>query len=98
MKFLIQHLSQTRTVFTTLLTLSLIVNSSIALAATLTSTVNRNSMSTNEVLKLTITMDAKVDTSELDLSALSNDFEILGVAPRNSTSISTVNGRFLFYH
>jgi hypothetical protein len=93
MKSLIRILNPARASITTLLALILIFNSSLASAATLTSTVNRNSMSTSETLKLTVIIDRQVDSSKLDLSALRNDFEILGVAPRNSTSISTVNGK-----
>lgn len=93
MNFLIRHLSQTRIVLIKLCTLVLILNSSIASAATLTSTVNRNSMSTNETLRLVVSIDEKVDSSQLDLSGLNSDFEILGVSPRNSSSISTINGK-----
>lgn len=93
MNFLIRHLSQVRTVFFKLFTLMLIINSAIVSAATLTSTVNRNSMSTDETLRLVVSIDEKVDSSQLDFSGLDNDFEILGVAPRNSSSISTINGK-----
>lgn len=66
---------------------------STAFAAKLSSTVDRNSMSINETLTLKVTLDEQVDSQALDLSGLRSDFEILGVTPRNSTSISTINGK-----
>ena len=78
---------------TALLALLLMCSITAASAAMLTSTVNRNSMSTSETLVLSVTYDEQVDASALNLDGLSKDFEILRVAPRNSTSISTINGK-----
>ena len=90
----------TNTVFTrftgmhVLLLLLLLVGSvSVGHAASLTSTVNRNTMSTNETVTLTVVSDQQVDASALVLDELRQDFEILNIAPRNSTSIATVNGK-----
>lgn len=93
MKKINQLFSQRSGVIVVLLTLIILGNSTASFAASLTSTVNRNTMSTNETLTLQITLDEKADTSDLDLSELRNDFEILGVSPRNSTSISTGYGK-----
>ena len=76
-----------------LLTLLIMSGIASANAAALTSTVNRNTMSTNETLTLTITSDQQVASSALDLSALRKDFEILSVSPLNSSSVSTINGQ-----
>ena len=75
------------TIFTLLLCLSL--NS---VAATLSSTVNRNTLSTNETLSLRVSIDEQVDTSSLDLTELEKDFEVLGVSPQTRSSLSFGNG------
>ncbi len=61
--------------------------------ATLSSTVNRNQVSTNETLTLTVSIDEQVNTSSLDLSELERDFEVLGTSPQSRSSINIVNGR-----
>jgi len=76
------------TIFLSLISLSL--NS---MAASLVSTVNRNQVSTNETLTLTVTIDEQVDTSSLDLSELERDFEVLGTSPQSRSSINIINGR-----
>lgn len=73
--------------------LSLISLSINSLAASLSSTVNRNQVSTNETLTLTVTIDEQVDTSSLDLSELERTFEVLGTSPQSRSSINFVNGR-----
>ncbi len=73
--------------------LSLITFSFNSFAATLSSTVNRNQVSTNETLTLTVTIDQQVDTSSLDLSELEVDFEVLSRSPQSRNSINIVNGR-----
>jgi len=67
--------------------------SSLANAATLTSSVNRNQISTNETLTLTVSIDEQVDSSVLDLSALQENFEILGTTPQSRSSFNIINGK-----
>jgi len=62
-------------------------------AATLSSTVNRNQLSMNETVALTISYDRQVDTSLLDLAPLNKDFDVLGMQPQSSSSVSIVNGQ-----
>lgn len=76
------------TIFLSLMSVSL--NS---FGATLSSTVNRNQVSTNETLTLTVTIDEQVNTSSLDLRELENDFEVLSTSPQSRSSINIVNGR-----
>ena len=76
------------TIFLSLMSVSL--NS---FGATLSSTVNRNQVSTNETLTLTVSIDEQVNTSSLDLSELERDFEVLGTSPQSRSSINIVNGR-----
>lgn len=64
-----------------------------AYAGNLTSAVNRNQASTSETLLLTVTYDDQVDSSALDIKALEANFEILGVSPKSSSSVSVVNGQ-----
>lgn len=71
----------------------LALHAAVAHAATLTSTVDRNQMSANETLTLTVSYDSRVDASLLDYSALAKDFDIIGVTPQSNSSISIVNGR-----
>lgn len=75
------------------LLLSCLICSTAASALTLSSTVNRNTISTNETLQLTVTLDAQAEQSALDLTQLRADFEVLSVSPRNSQSISNINGK-----
>jgi len=67
--------------------------SSLANAATLTSSVNRNQISTNETLTLTVSIDEQVDSSVLDLSTLQENFEILGTTPQSRSSFNIINGK-----
>lgn len=75
---------------TVLLTLAF---STLSNAATLSSTVNRNQVSTNETLTLTLAIDQQVNASELDLSALQKNFEILSATPQSRSSFSVINGK-----
>ena len=61
-------------------------------AATLSSTVNRNQLAINQTLVLTVVYDESVDSSAIDVTPLQNDFEVLGISPQTSTSMSIVNG------
>jgi hypothetical protein len=65
----------------------------VAAAANLTSTVNRNQVSTNETLTLTVSIDQQVDSSELDLSPLQENFEILAATPQTRSSFNMINGQ-----
>jgi len=76
------------TIFLNLMSLSL--NS---FGATLSSSVNRNQVSTNETLTLTVSIDEQVNNSSLNLSELEKDFEVLGTSPQSRNSINFVNGR-----
>lgn len=62
-------------------------------AATLSSTVNRNQISTNETLTLTVSFDERINSSALDLTPLKRDFNVLGSSPQNRSSVSVVNGQ-----
>lgn len=77
-----------------LLVLSLgIALSAAANATTLSSTVNRNQVSTNETLTLTVAIDEQVDSSLLDLAPLQENFEILSASPQSRSSFNMINGR-----
>ena len=62
-------------------------------AATLSSTVDRNRISQNETFTLTVAYDQQVSTSDLDISGLQQDFEVISVRPQSSSSVSSVNGQ-----
>jgi len=64
-----------------------------AFAASLVGTVDRNRIGANETLLLSLTLDQQADTSSLDLDALKDDFDVLGVSPVNSSSYRLVNGK-----
>ena len=61
-------------------------------AESLVSTVDRNELTVNQTLRLTVAYDAQVNTSALDTSALASDFDILGISPQTSSSTTMVNG------
>jgi len=75
---------------TTLLCASLL---NTANAGTLISTVDRNRISTNETLTLSVKYDQQVDGSKLGLGILESDFEILSASPQTSSSTSIINGK-----
>jgi len=81
---------KTKTIFLCLLLGSV---SMVGNAGTLSSTVDRNQMNLNETLTLTINYDAQVDSSSIDLSVLSSDFEVLRANPQSSNTVSIVNGK-----
>ena len=77
-----------------LLALTLLTTLSNAVfAATLSSIVDRNTLSINETLTLTVIIDEEVNTSSLNLSPLNENFEILGASPQVGSSSSTINGK-----
>ena len=61
--------------------------------ATLTSVVNRNSIGLNESFMLLVRYTDQVSSDTLDVSPLQRDFEILGITPNSSSSVSIINGQ-----
>lgn len=90
MKPLCHSLSRTLAFVTVALALTTL---NVAAAANLTSTVNRNQVSTNETLTLTVSIDQQVDSTELDLSPLQENFEILAATPQTRSSFNMINGQ-----
>lgn len=70
----------------------LLVWTSIAQAATLTSSISRNPIKINQPVTLTLQYDTQVSTSALDLAPLTKDFEILSNRPSTNNSVSIING------
>jgi len=62
-------------------------------AASLVSTVDRNRISINDTLTLTISLDQQADSSELNLKSLETNFDVLSVNPLNSSSVTVINGK-----
>jgi hypothetical protein len=60
----------------------------------LTSSVDRNQISINETLTLTLRYDDRAGGDDVDLEALRQDFDILSVRPQTSNSVSIVNGNY----
>ena len=73
--------------------LSLLSISNLVYSATLTSRVDRNPIKINQTLTLIVQYDEQVNSSDLDLSALSNDFEVLTNVPNTNSSVSIINGQ-----
>lgn len=69
-----------------------IISSTQLFAATLTSQVDRNQISINETITLKVTYDEQIDSSALNLGALSSDFEIVSNRPQSSSSVTIRNG------
>jgi hypothetical protein len=65
-----------------------------AMSAELTSSVDRNSISINETLTLTMRYDDRAGGDALDVEALRQDFDVLSVRPQTSNSVSIVNGSY----
>lgn len=76
-----------------LVALMLLSASQIIHAATLSSSVNRNPMKINQTLTLTVKYTNQAPSTDLDLSELSNDFEILATVPSTNSSMSIINGQ-----
>jgi len=79
--------------FLSVVTLLSLVFTTSADAATLTSKVTRNQVSTNETFTLTVLIDEQVDSSELNLESLEKNFEILSSTPQSRSSFNVINGR-----
>ena len=75
------------------LAIALFGQTMFAYAATLVATVDRNRISQNETLTLTVAYDRQVNTSDLKIGSLQNDFEVIAMRPQSNTSVSTVNGK-----
>ena len=65
-----------------------------AMSAELTSSVDRNSISINETLTLTLRYDDRAGGDALDMEALRQDFDVLSMRPQTSNSVSIVNGSY----
>jgi hypothetical protein len=74
-----------------ILAFALLLSLPLICSAEFSAQVDRTTISVNETVTLTLFTDSQVDTRSLDLSALANDFEILGTSPQSSLSI--INGR-----
>jgi len=72
----------------------LLLFSAGAISAELTRSVDRNSLSINETLTLTLRYDERASSDSLDLEALRQDFDVLSVQPQTSNSVSIVNGNY----
>ncbi|MBX2847948.1 MAG: BatD family protein [Acidiferrobacterales bacterium] len=77
----------------TLVSLFLLLVVNTALSATLTSRIDRNPIKINQTLTLIVQYDDQVNSSDLDLTELSNDFEILANIPNTNSSVSIINGQ-----
>ena len=71
---------------------ALFVSTTLAAAATLTSQVDRTTISTNETLELTVNYNGEASSSDLDFSALEKYFELLS-SPRFYSQRSWMNGQ-----
>ena len=69
----------------------LFINAS--LATTLTSTVNRNPIKVDQTLVLTVTYTDSARASDLDISGLAQDFEVLANSSGNNNNVIMVNGK-----
>lgn len=76
-----------------LLGLLLLLISNIVYSATLLSQVDRNPIKINQTLTLIVQYDEQINSSDLDLSGLSNNFEVLATVPSTNNSVSIVNGQ-----
>lgn len=65
----------------------------LSYAGTLNSTVDRNKISLNETLALTVSYDEQVDSSSLDLTVLAENFEVLSANPQSANTVSIINGK-----
>ena len=82
-----------KSLFSTACILLVLLMSNQALAAKLTSNVNRNQIGLGETLVLQVSFDEQISSSELSYSGLETDFDILGVNPQSSSNVSIVNGK-----
>lgn len=73
--------------------MALLTQTAFLQAATLTASVDRNRITVNETLTLQLRYDAKTNANDLDLDALKQDFDVLGIRPQNSSSMSIINGQ-----
>jgi len=62
-------------------------------AASLSSSVNRNTIGINETLTLLVTYADQISTDQLNLGSLKNDFEVLSARPQSSSNMSVINGQ-----
>ena len=76
-----------------LICLLLLLTNSFVYGATLSSRVDRNPIKINQTLTLTVQLDEQVNSSNLDLTELAKDFEILAMVPGSNNSVSIINGQ-----
>ena len=67
--------------------------STLSIAASLKSVVNRNQVSLNETVQLLVELDQQASTEALNTSVLLADFDVLGVNPQNNSSVTIINGQ-----
>ena len=72
--------------------LLLLLVSGNALAATLTSKVNRNQLNVNETLTLIVNYDEQLNSTQFDTSKLEVDFDVISMSPQSNSSVAMVNG------
>ena len=75
-----------------IVTLFLVVTQN-AHSATLVSSVDRNRVSINQTVTLSVQYDKQVNSSKLDLAGLESNFDVLSVSPQTSSSTTFVNGK-----
>lgn len=63
-----------------------------ALAATLTSKVNRNQLSVDETLTLLVDTDEQINSTQFDTSTLEADFDVISISPQSNSSVAMING------
>ncbi len=73
--------------------LTLLLISHNTLAGNLRASVDRNQVSIDQSIQLTLSYDEEVDTRQLNYSALEKDFNVLSVNPSSSSSFQIINGR-----
>jgi hypothetical protein len=74
------------------LLLIMVLIPNLAWSATLRGSVDRNQITSNDMLQFQLQYDDRAATDQLDLSALEADWEVLDIRPQSSSSLRIVNG------
>ncbi|MDG2087794.1 MAG: BatD family protein [Arenicellaceae bacterium] len=74
------------------LLLIMVLVPNLAWPATLRGSVDRNQITSNDMLQLQLQYDGRAASDQLDLSGLQADWEVLDIRPQSSSSIRIVNG------
>lgn len=74
------------------LLLIMVLMPNLAWSATLRGSVDRNQITSNDMLQFQLQYDERAATDQLDLSALEADWEVLDIRPQSSSSLRIVNG------